>query len=261
MKYLEKDEIDRLPGRRLADGETFRFRCHAGLACFNRCCRNLNLFLYPYDVLRLKSRLGVSSDAFLDAHVDVVLRPGSHFPDVLLQMADNDQRSCPFLTEAGCSVYPDRPDACRTFPVEQGRFYDAARGRASTVHFFRPPDFCLGPGEDREWTPKTWARDQEAQVYHRMTRRWAELRLLFQNDPWGGEGPDGAKAKMAFMATYNMDRFRQFVFESSFLKRYRVKPKRVQQIQRDEAELLLLGFDWVRHFLWGLPTERLRPKS
>ena len=65
---------------------------------------------------------------------------------------------------------------------------------------------------------------------------------------------------MAFMATYNMDRFRSFVFESSFLKRYRVKPKTIKRIQRDEAELLLLGFDWVRFFLWDQPTERLRPK-
>lgn len=260
MKYLEDHQVDQIQGRRLEDHDTFRFRCHPGLACFNQCCRNLNLFLYPYDVLRLKGCLGLTSDEFLDTHVDVVLRPGSHFPDVLLHMADNAQQTCPFLTDSGCSVYPDRPDACRTFPVEQGRFYDAGRRQTRMAHFFRPPDFCQGQHEDQEWTPGTWAQDQQARAYHRMTRRWAELRVMFQQDPWAGQGPEGARAKMAFMATYNLDRFRQFVFESTFLKRYRVKPKLIQRIQRDEAELLLLGFDWVRFFLWAQPTERLRPQ-
>ena len=84
------------------------------------------------------------------------------FPDVLLHMAHNDQQTCPFLTDAGCSVYPDRPDACRTFPVEQGSLYDAKRRQTRMTHFFRPPDFCQGQYEDRQWTPDTWAQDQQA---------------------------------------------------------------------------------------------------
>jgi hypothetical protein len=54
-----------------------------------------------------------------------------------------------------------------------------------------------------------------------MTARWASIKALFQKDPWGPEGLNGAKGKMAFMAAYNIDRFRGFVFQSSFLKRYR----------------------------------------
>jgi uncharacterized protein len=260
MKYIDMEEIDRLPGRRLSDRETFRFRCHDGLGCFNRCCRNLNLFLYPYDVLRLKNARGLSSDAFLDSHVDLVLRPGNHFPDVLLHMAENEAQTCPFLAKGGCTVYSDRPDACRTFPVEQGRVFDAASRRARTIHFFRPPEFCLGQHEDQAWTPATWAKDQGAETYHDMTSRWAELRGLFHQDPWGKEGPEGPRAKMAFMATYNIDRFREFVFESSFLKRYRVKPKRLQSMRRSETELLKIGFEWVRLFIWGIPSKNIRPR-
>jgi hypothetical protein len=54
-------------------------------------------------------------------------------------------------------------------------------------------------------------QDQEAGDYHRMTIRWAELQRLFQDDPWDTEGPTGTRAKMAFMATYNVDRFREQV--------------------------------------------------
>ena len=94
-----------------------------------------------------------------------------------------------------------------------------------------------------------------------MTIRWAELRRLFQNDPWGAEGPTGARAKMAFMAAYNVDRFREFVFGSSFLKRFTVKPELLSRIKKDDAQLMLLGFDWIKLFLWGIKSQRLKPKG
>ncbi|GBC62367.1 YkgJ family cysteine cluster protein [Desulfonema ishimotonii] len=254
MKKIDLNQIDTLPGKRLHKGDTFSFRCYPGITCFNRCCRNLNLFLYPYDVIRLKDCLGITSARFLDHYVDVVLRPGSYFPEVLLRMADNAEKTCPFLTETGCSVYPDRPDTCRTFPVEHGLAYDD-RGRAEQVHFFRPPDFCLGQHETQAWTTDTWADDQEAKRYNRMTTEWAGVRGLFQNNPWGAEGPEGPKAKMAFMAAYNMDQFKDFVFNSSFLRRYKVRKELQRKCRRSDAELLKLGYDWIRFCLWGMkPT-------
>jgi len=260
MKFINDKDKAAILGRQLAPGETFNFRCHAALACFNRCCRNLNLFLYPYDVLRLSRRLTISTDEFIERHVDVVLRDGQYFPEVLLRMADNTEKTCPFLTDAGCDVYPDRPDACRTFPVEQGAQYEAGTGSRKAVHFFRPPDFCLGQHEEQQWTAHAWARDQEAERYHDMTMRWAEIRRLFQDDPWGTEGPQGAKAKMAFMATYNLDRFRDFLFNSSFLKRYRVKPDLKKKLRVNDQALLLFGFEWVRFIVWGLPSKKIQLK-
>ena len=141
MKYIDEKDLNNLPGIELKSGDSFAFRCHLGIACFNRCCRNLNLFLYPYDVIRLKAALGIDSDRFLDQYVDVILRDFNFFPDVLLHMADNAERTCPFLTDTGCSVYPDRPDTCRTFPVEQGLRYDSRSGKESpaAVHRYGRP--------------------------------------------------------------------------------------------------------------------------
>ncbi len=252
MKYLEDDTIDQVSGRRITPADAFCFRCHAGLSCFNRCCRNLNLFLYPYDAARLRRRLGVTSAEFLDAHADVVMRENAFFPEVLLRMADNAEKTCPFLSDAGCTVYPDRPDTCRFFPVERGLFYDAEKRTSNLVYYFRPPDFCLGQNETSEWTIETWAEDQEADDYADMTARWAELRRLFQGNPWGPEGFNGRKGRMAFMAAYNLDEFREFVLNSSFLKRFKIKKKLVYRLRDDDAELLKLGFDWIRYFLWGM---------
>ena len=79
MKKVDNDEIDELPGIPIEGNDTFYFRCHPDVSCFNRCCRNLNLFLYPYDVVRLKQCLGITSDEFLDKYVNVVLIPANFF--------------------------------------------------------------------------------------------------------------------------------------------------------------------------------------
>jgi len=258
MKKVDIDNIDKIPGIRIDGDDTFCFRCHPGIACFNRCCRNLNLFLYPYDVVRLKNAMDMSSDEFLDTYADVVLRSSNFFPEVLLRMSDNEKRTCPFLTESGCSMYPDRPDTCRTFPIEQGILYDSDTQKDTPVYFFRPPDFCLGQHETKEWTLSLWTKDQEAELYHKMTIRWAKLKRMFQTAPWGSQGLQGPKAKMAFMATYNIDRFREFVFQSSFLKRYKVKSSILKKLKTDDVELLQLGFEWVKFYLWGIKGQAIR---
>lgn len=258
MKSINPEEMNRLPGIPLRKTDTFKFRCHGDLSCFNQCCRNLNLFLYPYDVLRLRKSLDMDSDRVLEAHVDVVLREGNHFPDVLLRMADNESQTCPFLSEAGCTVYTDRPDTCRTFPVEHGLLFKDRPGASEIVSFFRPPDFCQGQHEAQVLNLEGWADDQEAGTYNQMTVRWATIKALFQRDPWGPEGLNGAKGKMAFMAAYNIDRFRDFVFQSSFLKRYRVKKTLIKKLRTSDRELLLFGFEWIGHFVWSIPSKNIR---
>ena len=258
MKKIGPDDIDRLPGVRIEGDDTFLFRCYPGIGCFNRCCRNLNLFLYPYDALRLKNALDISSDQFLDKYVDVVLRPGNYFPEVLLRMSKDDEKSCPFLTPSGCSVYSERPDTCRTFPIEQGILYDADTKKDVPIYLYRPPEFCLGQYENDEWTISTWTGDQDARQHHKMTIRWAELKRLFQTDPWGREGRQGSKAKMAFMAVYNVDQYRDFVFQSSFLRRYKVKTAILKKLKADDVDLLKFGFEWVKFFLWGIKSKHIR---
>ena len=260
MKYIKTEDIGKLPGRRLEKNDSFRFRCYPGIACFNQCCRNLNLFLYPYDVIRLKNQLNITSDQFLDKYVDVVLRPSNFFPEVLLTMSDNSEKTCPFLNTSGCTIYPNRPDTCRTFPVEQGVFYDAEHDKTESVYFFKPPDFCLGQHEETEWTTQTWSKDQDTVMYNKMTALWSDLKRLFQTDPWGSQGTEGPKAKMAFMATYNMDQFREFVFKSTFLKRYKVKSKVLKQIRIDDVELMKFGFEWVKFYIWGIQSKNIKLK-
>ena len=93
-----------------------------------------------------------------------------------------------------------------------------------------------------------------------MTIRWAEIKPMFLTDPWGREGPQGSKAKMTFMAVFNVDRFREFIVQSSFLKRYKVKTALLKKLKADDVDLLKFGFEWVKLFLWGMKSKQIRPR-
>ena len=97
--------------------EPFAFDCHKGVGCFTHCCRQLDLALTPYDVLRLKNALSMHSAQFLDNYVIIEREDGEVFPRFYLTMVDDGNASCVFVTKDGCSLYPDRPGACRVYPM------------------------------------------------------------------------------------------------------------------------------------------------
>ena len=63
---------------------------------------------------------------------------------------------------------------------------------------------------------------------------------------------------MAFMAIYNVNLFSDFLFKSSFLKRYKIKYELLKKVKKDDVELMKLGFEWVKYFLWGIKTKSIR---
>jgi hypothetical protein len=144
--------------------------------------------------------------------------------------------------------------------MEKGMLASSSKGSVEMVYFFRPPDFCMGSKESDIHTPESWTCDQQAEVYERMTIKWAELKQMFTTNPWGSQGPDSPKGKMAFMAAYNLDRFRQFIFESTFLTRYKVKSANLKKIKTDDYQLLLFAFEWIKLFVWGKPSNKIRPR-
>jgi len=85
--------------------DKFKFSCHPGLACFGQCCRDINIFLSPYDVVRLKNKLGITSTEFLDRYAIRHLVPQSGFSVIQLKMREDQALKCPFVTAGGCAVY------------------------------------------------------------------------------------------------------------------------------------------------------------
>ena len=71
---------------RLELTDTFQFSCSKGLRCFGSCCRNRDLTLTPYDVLRLKNNLRLHSDDFLTRHTQYRLDPSTGFPLISIKL-------------------------------------------------------------------------------------------------------------------------------------------------------------------------------
>jgi Fe-S-cluster containining protein len=230
-------------------GEGFQFRCHPGVSCYLVCCRKVELRLFPYDVLRLKAHLGMGSAEFLEKYTRIGQGAHPYFPAVMLNMANRDDYPCPFLEEAGCSVYTDRPSACRTYPLERAVEKTGKRGRLKSHYFLTSHPYCKGHREDHRYTVKKWERDQRLLDYNLMNDLWAEVDAFFATNPWEGEGHAGPRQQLAFMVCYNIDAFRDYCLRHRLLRAYRLDRDRRRRIEDDDTELLKFGFDWLLHVL------------
>lgn len=230
-------------------GKTFRFACHPEVPCFTECCAKLRLVLTPYDIVRIKNRLGLSSDAFLDAYTDMIVEDSCRFPLVKLKMREDDGQACPFLEKKGCAIYEDRPGACRLYPL--GRAATAAGGskRAAEQFFLVEEAHCRGFEENREWTVADWAAHEGLDQYNQMNDKWLEI--LTSRKGLGPKEIAAKKVQMFFMASYNLDRFREFVFHSRFFQLFEVDPAVKGKIAENDVDLMLFAFEWLKHALFG----------
>jgi len=237
------------PSRYLLGDGTFQFACHSGVACYTRCCRNADMYLYPYDIIRLKKRLGLTSEEFLIQHTVTAFRENSSFPNVMLKMSDRPDRACSFLCEHGCTVYDARPYSCRAYPLEPA-FYGDGENLLDIRCYVACHGHCLGHREGRRWTTGQWMEDQQMELHNEINAPWARIDAMLRRNPFGENAQDSPALKMAFMAGYNLDTFRRFVFDSSFLGRFHIPRQRLEAVRESDTALLLLGFDWILWFLF-----------
>jgi Fe-S-cluster containining protein len=242
---------------RLGPDDKFKFACHPGVSCFNKCCGDVNIFLSPYDVLRMKNRLGMRSSDFLDKYALLPVQKDMKTPVVVLRMNDDEAKSCPFLTDEGCGIYSDRPWPCRMFPVGMAAQKDTPDGwRGERFYFLLQEDVCEGFDEPREWSIREWLESQGIDEYDFWGEGFKELTLheFFEND--GVLSPE--KMHMLFTACYDIDKFREFVFGSTLLQRFDVDEDFVDEMRTDDEALLRFAFLWVRFSLFGEPTVKLK---
>jgi uncharacterized protein len=226
----------------------FQFRCHKGIACFTKCCSSINILLTPYDIIRMKKRLGISSEEFLEQYTTMEIDEKSKQPLVRLKMRSDHDKQCPFLSTEGCTIYTDRPANCRYYPIGQGimRKETEAGPVNEEFYFFIREPHCLGYQEDTKWTVQSWKDDQEASFYDEMNREWKEVQL--RRNPLLKE-LDSNKQAQIYTAFYDVDRFRRYVFESRFLDVFEIEKELVEEIKNDDVALMKLGFKYIKFLL------------
>jgi len=245
--------------QRLSLEDTFVFGCHPGVPCFNNCCRDVNIFLTPYDILRLKNRLKISSQDFLDKYTLLPFDVHQTHPVVLLKMDSNEQKTCPFITEAGCSVYSDRPWSCRMYPL--GKASPTGNNGNSTegFYFILEEEVCKGFNASKKWTIGEWLENQHLEDYDIECEKFKEISLhkFFML----GKALNPQKMEMFHLVCYNIDKFRKFIFESSFRSRFEISRELAEKLRTDDYELLKFGYDWLKFSLFEEMPETIKIKK
>jgi Fe-S-cluster containining protein len=162
----------------LAGEEQFQFACHPEVPCFNECCRDLNQALMPYDLLRLKSALNLTSSEFIARYAAVHTGPASGLPIVSLRFGDTAGRTCPFVSPTGCQVYAHRPSSCRTYPLARMLRRSREDGRITEHYALLQEPHCQGFRQKRYQSVEQWIAGQELAEYNRMNDALMELIAL-----------------------------------------------------------------------------------
>jgi Fe-S-cluster containining protein len=236
--------------------DRFSFLCHRNMECFTRCCAGLNLVLMPYDLLRLKNRLGISSEAFLDTYTEMRFDRHPRFPMLVLKMKEEEGRRCPFVRPEGCAVYEDRPSACRIYPIGRAAMNPGNAAGTQEKYFVVHEEHCLGFSQRHEWTIEEWVADQGLKEYDGMNSAWLDIVTSVQS--LGSEKEIPRKIQMFCMASYNLDSFRSFVFKSRFLDLFDVAPDLRDRLASEDEALLTFAMHWLKFSLFGMKTMKLK---
>ena len=257
VNTTDKNPSNILPEKLTLDSP-LQFECHPGVSCFTACCHNIKIILTPYDILILRRRLNIPAHEFITLYTEPTYLEKTDMPGVQIKLT-GENNGCPFVTPEGCTVYTDRPSACRYYPVGMADFHEGGKDDAAEEKFFflvKEPH-CKGHEEPKRWTIRDWRADQGVDVRDEMNKEW--LRLIMRRKSFGLQATlsDAAK-RMFFMASTDLDTFRKFVFESSFLDTYEVDADTVAKIREDDVELMLFSFRYLANTLFGAAGMSIR---
>jgi hypothetical protein len=234
----------------VAETHVIEFSCHKGIGCWNACCSNIDISLTPYDVLRMKTRLGITSTEFLKDYTVPYEMEKDGIAGIKFRPIEGGS-ACRFMKPEGCDIYTDRPTACRYYPVallsmrKQDEYVD--RDSYAIVK----EDHCKGHEVNRRIAIADYRKEQGLEEYDELARGWRQLVLKKQSSGPSIGKPTLRSRQLFFMACYDIDRFREFVFAESFAKLFELKPEERESFAKDDVALLQFAFRFLRQVLFG----------
>jgi uncharacterized protein len=237
-------------------GTKLKFRCHQGISCFNACCKQADITLTPYDIIRLKENLGKSSTDFLKEHTVPFQMEQDGLPGVKLRTTDDGV--CLFMTEEGCSVYNDRPTSCRYYPLGHMSMRKSGAVHEETHYFLVQEEHCKGHEEERELSIQEYLQEQDTAYHDEMNKEWLQIMLKKRSaGPTVGALPEST-LQMFFMCSYDMDRLRRFVLSDAFRATYKLEDTVYAALEKDDIPLMQFGVKFMKQAFFA---ERTIPES
>ena len=237
------------------NGESkIQFGCHTKVSCFNECCKQADLTLTPYDVLRMKHHLGMTSGEFLKKHTVPFEIEGQGLPGIKMRTT-NDEPVCLLMdAEKGCTVYADRPSACRYYPLGLMSMKAFKANSAEQHYFIVKEEHCQGHCEDSHLTVDEYREQQGVKEYDEFNWPWYQLVLKKKSSgPTIGK-PTDMSLDFFFMCSYDVDRFRKFIGSPNFRTVYDLEDDFYNSLLQDDYELVKFGFRLLAQVLFGEQT-------
>ncbi|MCK5696606.1 MAG: YkgJ family cysteine cluster protein [Gammaproteobacteria bacterium] len=242
----------------LTEDHKIKFACHPGVSCFNACCKQADVMLAPYDVIRLKQHLNLTSDEFLKQYTVPWEMDGDGI--IGIKLKTNEDKHCLLMTEKGCSVYDDRPSACRYYPFGlMGVKHTEAK--TDEQNYFRiEEEHCKGHEkenflpETKEITLGEYRKTQGVAEFDQYNLDWIRLMLKKKSAGPSVGTPSTESLQVLFMATYDLDRFKRFILSPNFQAVYNLDATLLEEIQTNDIELLKFGYRFLRQVLFGEKT-------
>jgi len=255
----DKNPSNVLPTKFTLDSK-IKFRCHPGVSCFTACCGNIDIILTPFDILRLRKYLNLPASEFLLRFTTPMFIEKTDMPGVKIHLDENGR--CPFVTDEGCTIYPARPSACRYYPVGMANFHEGGQEGVDSEQFFflvKEPH-CKGHEEDKTWTVREWRADQGVDLCDEMNREWLELVMRRKSFGFQASLSEHAK-KIFFMVSTDLDKFREFIFASSFLDIYEIDQETLDKIKEDDIALLRFSYKYLASSLFGTKDLKIKEEK
>ncbi|MGB5750675.1 MAG: YkgJ family cysteine cluster protein [Desulfobacterales bacterium] len=229
--------------------DSFRFSCSPDVPCFNECCRDLNQFLTPYDILRLKNHLGLSSGDFLTQYTYQHTGPESGLPIITLRPKDNHDRLCPFVSPRGCRVYENRPSSCRTYPLVRALSRSRQSGEITEQFMVLREPHCLGFSEGAKQTVYRWMDGQKIAIYNEINDKLMQI-ISLKNQLMPG-ALDLKSRHFFYTALYDLDNFRSQIQKNGLPDNLQVDSMTMDKAMEDDLTLLELGMKWIKKVLFN----------
>jgi uncharacterized protein len=231
---------------RIETEEMFSFLCYPGVSCFTHCCRQLELSLTPYDVLRLKNATGLTSSAFLEKFVIIEQENSDTFPRLYLTMIDDGNASCVFVSDHGCTVYEDRPGACRAYPMGRAAML-TEQDTIEDFYVLLKEDHCHGFDLNQRQTPTQYCQEQGLSFYNHINDAVA---VILQHEKVR-QGMALSKEQIGdyILSLYDLDTFRKMIATDQ-LPHIPLNAAQRQELERDEP-MLLFAIDWLKNSLFA----------
>ena len=230
--------------------EPFYFSCSKAVSCFNKCCRDLNQFLTPYDVLRLKACAGLSSNLFLERFTVRHTGPKTGFPVIGFKTEPESGHICPFVTDAGCRVYNDRPASCRTYPLARAVSRARKTGKISEHFALLRESHCQGHPQQKRHTVREWIDTQGLRPYNAYNDLLLEL--IYRKNRMKPGPLDPAAYDQFHMALYDLDAFREMAFAKDIFKTLTIDAKTCERARQEDTALLKVGIDWLKNTIFKI---------